>query len=91
MTIAWIMRKYNVYTFPPGVGRYELIKENPEQTGDAEEDYWNECFTWQDLKMVVPYFRSLGWKVAVEPVKWTPDSLRSASTTTSPACNPDRI
>jgi len=68
MTIAWIMRKYNVYTFPPSVGRYELIKENPEQTGDAEEDYWNECFTWQDLKMVVPYFRSLGWKVAVEPL-----------------------
>jgi hypothetical protein len=68
MTIAWNMRKYNVYTFLPGVGRYELINENQKPTGVSEEDYWNECFTWQDLKKVVPYFRSQGWKVSVEPL-----------------------
>lgn len=68
MTIAWSMRKYNVYTFLPGIGRYEIIKENPHQTGVPQEDYWNECFTWQDLKKVVPYFRSQGWKLSVEPL-----------------------
>lgn len=68
MTIALDMRRYNIYTFMPGMGRYEIIKENQKQSGKSEEDYWNECFTWEELKKIVPYFRSQGWKVTVEPL-----------------------
>jgi hypothetical protein len=68
MTIAWSMRRYNVYAFLPGIGRYEIIKENLKPADAHREDYWNECFTWQELKKVVPFFRSQGWKVSVEPL-----------------------
>ena len=68
MTIASDMRRYNVYTFLPGLGRYEIIKENQKQSGLPEDDYWNECFTWQDLKKIVQALRSRGWKTTVEPI-----------------------
>ena len=45
------------------------MKENPHPSGKADEDYWNECFTWQDLKKVIPFLRSQGWKFTIEPVK----------------------
>jgi len=63
------MRRYNIYTSIPIAGRYELMKENPHPSGKADEDYWNECFTWQDLKKVIPFLRSQGWKFTIEPVK----------------------
>jgi hypothetical protein len=62
------MRRYNIYTFLPGMGRYEIIRENARQSGRPEDDYWNECFTWQDLKKIVPFLRAQGWKLTVEPV-----------------------
>jgi len=62
------MRRYNVYIFLPGTGRYEIIKENSKHSVISHEDYWNECFTWQDLKKIVPFFRSQGWKVSIEPL-----------------------
>ncbi len=62
------MRRYNIYTYLPGLGRYELIKENQKPSGRSEEDYWNECFTWADMKKVIPYLRSQGWKVVIEPL-----------------------
>lgn len=68
MTISLDMRRYNVYTFMPGMGRYEIIKENQKQSGRSEEDYWNECFSWEDLKKIVPFLRSQGWKVSIEPL-----------------------
>jgi hypothetical protein len=68
MTIALSMRRYNLYTSLPGIGRFEITKENPKHSVISHEDYWNECFTWQDLKKIVPYFRSQGWKISVEPL-----------------------
>lgn len=68
MTIAPDMRRYNIYAFMPALGWFEIIKENQKQTGISEDDYWNECFTWQDLKKIVPYLRSQGWKITLEPL-----------------------
>ncbi len=62
------MRKYNIYISMPGMGRYEIIKDNQKTSGRSEEDYWNECLTWSDLKKVVPYLRSQGWRITVEPL-----------------------
>jgi hypothetical protein len=68
VSIALNMRRYNIYTFMPGMGRYEIIRENQKQTGRSEEDYWNECFSWEDLKKIVPHLRSQRWKVTIEPL-----------------------
>ncbi|MBN2298653.1 MAG: hypothetical protein JXM72_08660 [Deltaproteobacteria bacterium] len=62
------MRRYNIYASVPIAGRYELMKENPHPSGKADEDYWNECFTWEDLKKVIPFLRSQGWKFTIETV-----------------------
>ena len=61
------MRRYNVYILMGLYGRYELVKERKDSY-DFLDDYWEECFTWEDLKKVVPFFRSRGWKVSVEPI-----------------------
>ncbi len=61
------MRRYNVYISMGLYGRYELVKEKMESY-DFLDDYWEECFTWEDLKKVIPFFRSRGWRVTVEPV-----------------------
>jgi len=63
------VRKYNLYITKPLVGEYEAIKENPCPTGVRPEDYWAECFTWKDLKKVVPFLKSRGWKIVVEPIE----------------------
>ncbi|HDP24189.1 MAG TPA: hypothetical protein ENN34_01990 [Deltaproteobacteria bacterium] len=62
------MRRYNIYATVPSVGKYELIKENLCPCGIQEEDYWNECFTWEELKTIIPSLRANGWKVRVEPI-----------------------
>lgn len=62
------MRKYNISVTIPATGKYELIRENLCPTGIQEEDYWNECFTWNDLKAIIPSLRANGWKVKVDPV-----------------------
>jgi hypothetical protein len=51
------------------MGKFEIIKENVKQTGRAEDDYWNECFTWPELKKIVPFLRRQGWKLTLEPVE----------------------
>lgn len=68
MTIALNMRRYNIYAFMPGMGRYEIIRESRKQAGSSEEDYWNECFAWEDMKKIVPFLRSQGWKLTIDPV-----------------------
>ncbi len=62
------MRRYNLYSIMPNAGRFELIKDVPVNNGNQETTYWAECFTWEDLKKIVPYLRKLGWKLTVEPV-----------------------
>lgn len=62
------MRRYNIYASMPMAGRYELMKENQCPSERPEMDYWNECFTWEDLKKIIPYLRSQGWKFEIEPV-----------------------
>ena len=52
----------------PLVGRYELMKENQHSSGGSDEDYWNECFTWEELKKIIPYLRSQGWKFEIESI-----------------------
>ncbi len=64
-----IMRRYNIQIIVPSLGRYEVIKENINPTGVQEEDYWNECFTWDDLKTVIPRMRKLRWKLKVSPIE----------------------
>jgi hypothetical protein len=63
-----VMRRYNIYASMPMAGRYELMKENQHSCGRSDEDYWNECFTWEDLKKIIPYLRSQGWKFEIEPI-----------------------
>ena len=63
-----VMRRYNIYASMPRVGRYELMKENQHSCGRSDEDYWNECFTWEDLKKIIPYLRSQGCKFEIEPI-----------------------
>jgi hypothetical protein len=62
------MRRYNLYKITPHTGRFELIKDVPAYTGNQETTYWAECFTWQELKKIIPYLRKRGWKLVVEPV-----------------------
>ena len=64
-----VMRRYNIQIIMPSSGRYEVIKENLSPTGVQEEDYWSECFTWTELKTVIPRMRRLGWKTRVTPVE----------------------
>ena len=52
----------------PALGRFEIIRETGKQSGGPEEDYWQDCFTWPDLKKIVPALRAQGWRVTVEPV-----------------------
>ncbi len=52
----------------PSLGRFEVIRETGKQSGGPEEDYWQECFTWPDLKKIVPALKAQGWRVTVEPV-----------------------
>jgi hypothetical protein len=63
------MRRYNISASMPTAGRFELIKENPTSGCCQEKEYWAECFTWEDLKKVIPYLRSRGWKLNIEPVE----------------------
>jgi hypothetical protein len=62
------MRRYNLYTVLPNTGRFELIKDIPDHTTSQETAYWAECFTWQELKKLVPYLRRRGWRLIVDPV-----------------------
>ena len=62
------MRRYNIHVIVPSAGRFELIKENLIPTGIQEEDYWNECFTWGDLKCIVPRLKAMRWKLTISPV-----------------------
>lgn len=62
------MRRYNLYSIMPNTGRFELIKDVPANKGSQDTTYWAECFTWQELKMIVPYLKKRGWKLIVEPV-----------------------
>jgi hypothetical protein len=64
-----IMRRYNIQIIVPSLGRYEVIKENANPTGIQEEDYWSECFTWPELKIIVPRMRKMGWKIRVSPIE----------------------
>jgi hypothetical protein len=64
-----IMRRFNIQVIMPSLGRYEVIKENINPTGVQDEDYWNECFTWGDLKTVVPRMRRFGWKTKVTAIE----------------------
>lgn len=50
-------------------GRYELMKENQSPSERPETDYWNECFTWEELKKIIPYLRSQKWKLEIIPVE----------------------
>lgn len=63
-----VMRRYNIQATVPASGRFEIIKENPGPTGIQEEDYWNECFSWEDMKAIVPRMRSFGWKLKISPI-----------------------
>lgn len=63
------MRRYNIQVIVPSLGRYEVIKENMSPTGVQEEDYFNECFTWDDLKTVVPHMRRQRWKLKISPIE----------------------
>ncbi|MGD0210159.1 MAG: hypothetical protein ABSC14_04165 [Desulfomonilia bacterium] len=63
------MRRYNIQVSLPSSGRYEIIKDNPTPTGVQEEDYWNECFSWADLKAIVPHMRSFRWKLRISPIE----------------------
>ncbi len=51
------------------MGTFEVIKENHTPSGMPAEDYWSECFTWEELKVLVPSMRRLGWRVRVVPVE----------------------
>lgn len=62
------MRRYNIQAIVPSLGRYEVIKENMNPTGVQEEDYWNECFSWADLKILVPHMRRLRWKLRITSI-----------------------
>jgi hypothetical protein len=62
------MRRYNIYANIPTVGRYELMRENPRLCTKPDDEYWNECFTWQDLKKIIPYLKSQGWKFEIEAI-----------------------
>ncbi len=62
------MRRYNIQVTVPSAGRYEIIKENTNPTGIQEEDYWNECFSWEDLKDLIPRMRALRWKMKIFPI-----------------------
>lgn len=62
------MRRYNIYASIPMIGRYELTRENPHSCAQPDDEYWNECFTWQDLKKIIPYLKSQGWKFEIETV-----------------------
>jgi hypothetical protein len=62
------MRRYNVHVKVASAGMFELIKENVNPLGVQEEDYWSECFTWTELKNIVPRMKALGWKLAISPV-----------------------
>lgn len=68
MTISKKMRRYNIQVTVPSSGRYEIIKENANPTGIQEEDYWNECFTWEDLKDMIPRMRGIRWKLKIHPI-----------------------
>jgi hypothetical protein len=63
------MRRYNLYSLLPHYGRFELIKDTRGQSGSTETLYWAECFTWQELKKLVPYFRKRGWRLTIEAVE----------------------
>ncbi len=63
------MRRYDIRVTIPSLGRYEVIKENPGHQGSQEEDYWEECFTWQDLKVLVPTMRKMGWRIRIMEVE----------------------
>jgi len=63
------MRRYNIQVTVPSSGRYEIIRENFNPIGIQEEDYWNECFSWEDLKVIIPRMRSLGWKFKISPIE----------------------
>jgi hypothetical protein len=63
------MRRYDVHVKVGTAGTFELIKENVNSVGLQGDDYWNECFTWQELKDIVPRMKALGWKLAIEPVE----------------------
>lgn len=63
------MRRYNIQVTVPSTGRYEIIKENPNPNGIQEEDYWNECFSWEDLKEIIPRMRALRWKLKIHPIE----------------------
>lgn len=63
------MKKYNLYASMSRAGRFELIKEIPLLGDGQENEYWAECFTWEDLKRVIPYFKSRGWKIQIEPIE----------------------
>lgn len=63
------MRRYNMYASMPRAGRFELIKDNPLTEDSQENEYWAECFTWEDMKKVVPYLKARGWRLVVEPVE----------------------
>lgn len=63
------MRRYNIYASMPKAGRFELIKDNPLPEGNQEKEYWAECFAWEDMKKVIPYLKSRGWRVVIEPVE----------------------
>ena len=65
---TYVMRRYNIYASMPMAGRYELMKDNQHPSGSSDADYWNECFTWKDLKKIIPYLRSHGWKIEIEPI-----------------------
>ncbi|MCE5274483.1 MAG: hypothetical protein ABFD70_04175 [Syntrophaceae bacterium] len=62
------MRRYNIYVTVPASGKFELIKENMSPIGVQEEDYWKECFTWIELKDLVPHMKTLRWKLKITPV-----------------------
>ncbi len=63
------MRRYDVQVRIGAAGTFELIKENVGPAGFQGDDYWNECFTWQELKDIMPRMKALGWKVSISPVE----------------------
>ena len=62
------MRRYDILVFIPSSGRYEIIKDNQTPSGFQEEDYWNECFSWQELKVIVPHMRFFKWRLSISPI-----------------------
>ncbi len=62
------MRRYDITVTICPLGVYEVIRDNPNPSGVQVEDYWAECFTWMELKVLVPAMRRLGWRVKISSV-----------------------